>query len=432
MSAVRPESIRDMLARLFADPSVEIVYAQDDEQGWVDESGRPVEVPPITEHRNVTPLVYEGRRVGALICDPTVCRNPGIDVSLGAVIALALENERLRDELLVRLRELEERDEHHRALLKAMPDLLFRFDRNGTYLEAVWNEGRPDVLAEDAESLLGQSISDLLPRDIVERFLELVERVLADQSPEMFEYDLVIKGVEQIFEARIVPSGPDEVLAVVRNVTDRKRAERELRASRARIVEAADEQRRRIERDLHDGVQQTLLSARLALRLARERMREVAADEAETLMAEAEESVARAADELRALAHGIHPVVLTDEGIVAALRVLAGRAPIDVELDLRFDGRVALPVEAALYFVAAEALTNVIKHSGAPSARIALVREDGEARLEVVDEGRGGADERAGSGVRGLRDRVEALGGTLVVETGERGGTRIGARIPCE
>jgi signal transduction histidine kinase len=204
----------------------------------------------------------------------------------------------------------------------------------------------------------------------------------------------------------------------------------EVRASRARIVAAGDAERRRLERDLHDGAQQRLLGIRLALRLARTR---VGHDDAEVqdLLTEADEELMAGLDELRALARGIHPAVLTDEGLPAALASLARRAAVPVEIVAVPLERFDAPVEAAAYFVASEALANVAKHARANSVRIAVTRANGRVWLEVADDGVGGAEAAAGSGLSGLRDRVEALDGHLEVTSPAAVGTTLRAEFPC-
>jgi signal transduction histidine kinase len=201
----------------------------------------------------------------------------------------------------------------------------------------------------------------------------------------------------------------------------------EVRASRARIVEAGDAERRRLERNLHDGAQQRLLGIRLALQLARGRLGDER--ELEQLLAEADAEVVGALDEVRTLARGIHPPILTEEGLRPALAALARRAPVPVALDVPPE-RLPMRVEATAYFVASEALANVAKHAHASQATIAVSRTNGHVSVEVADDGVGGAD-ADGAGLRGLRDRVEALDGRLDVESGAHGGTRVTAAIPC-
>jgi signal transduction histidine kinase len=204
----------------------------------------------------------------------------------------------------------------------------------------------------------------------------------------------------------------------------------EVRASRARIVAAGDAERRRLERDLHDGAQQRLLGIRLALKLARSRVGHDD-DEVQELLAEADTELMTGLNELRSLARGIHPAVLTDEGLAAALSSLARRATVPVEIRSVPDERLAAPVEAAAYFVASEALANVAKHAQASSVTITVTRSDGWVSLEVADDGIGGADVSRGSGLSGLRDRVEALDGHLEITSRAAAGTMLKADFPC-
>jgi signal transduction histidine kinase len=201
----------------------------------------------------------------------------------------------------------------------------------------------------------------------------------------------------------------------------------EVRASRARLVEAEDAERRRIERDLHDGAQQRLLGIRLALQLARDRIGDDA--DVEALLAEADAEVGGALEELRALARGIHPAVLTDEGLAPALGALARRAPVAVDVAANGE-RFSPAVEATAYFVACEALANAVKHASASRVVIDVSRSNGRVAIAVADDGIGGADP-GGPGLRGLRDRVEALDGRLDVTSPAGEGTRVIAAIPC-
>ncbi len=200
----------------------------------------------------------------------------------------------------------------------------------------------------------------------------------------------------------------------------------ELRASRARIVEAGDAERRRLERDLHDGAQSRLVALSLLLKVARKKADGDVAD----LLDQASDELATSLAELRELARGIHPAVLTDRGLEPALRTLADRAPVPVEIRAEIPERLPGSVESAAYFVASEALTNVAKYSQATEAWVLVERINGRVKVEVSDDGIGGADATRGSGLRGLSDRVAALDGTLSVESPQGHGTRLRAEIP--
>jgi PAS domain S-box-containing protein len=219
------------------------------------------------------------------------------------------------------------------------------------------------------------------------------------------------------------------LMGISRDITARKRAEAELRASRARIVEAADEARRRLERDLHDGAQARLVNLGLVLRLARARLERH--EEAGALLDEAINELAEATNELREFARGVHPAVLTEGGLAPALRALAQRAPFPVRLGELPTARLPQRIEATVYFLVAEALTNIARYSGTDTAEIELQLQDGCVTIAVHDRGRGGADPAVGSGLRGLADRVAALDGSFEVKSEGGRGTTIRAAIPC-
>jgi signal transduction histidine kinase len=204
----------------------------------------------------------------------------------------------------------------------------------------------------------------------------------------------------------------------------------ELQESQARLLAVGFAERRRLERDLHDGAQQRLVSLALDLRLARSALREEP-ERAERLLDGADEELSRALEELRELARGLHPAVLSDRGLEAAVQTLATRAPVPVDVDARM-GEVPEAVELAAYFVVSEALTNVAKYSEASRATVRVGRDDGSVVVEVSDDGVGGADPKRGSGLRGLGDRLSALGGKLEVDSRSGAGTTVRARIPCE
>jgi len=220
----------------------------------------------------------------------------------------------------------------------------------------------------------------------------------------------------------------------LRHENERLRAELqaqtdELRRSRARLVAAADEERRRLERDLHDGAQSRFVAAALQLRLAQAKAPpdgEVAA-----VLDEAIGDLMLGIEELRELARGIHPAVLTDRGLEAAVESLARRSPVAVEVRSALDGRLPAPVETAAYFVISEALANVAKHARADRVAVDLRHERGRLVVDVADDGCGGASPASGSGLRGLADRVGALDGSIAIESTPGAGTRLRVEIPC-
>jgi PAS domain S-box-containing protein len=205
-------------------------------------------------------------------------------------------------------------------------------------------------------------------------------------------------------------------------------AHQELAASRARIVEAADAERRRLERNLHDGAQQRLVSLSLMLGLVARRLG--GEPEARAALERAREDLSEALEELRELARGIHPAVLSERGLAPAIAGLTARAPLPVTHEVELDERLPEPVEAAAYYVVAEALTNAARHAQATAVRVHVRHTDGVAQVEVADDGVGGAEGHLGSGLRGLADRVEALGGRLGLESRAGLGTTVRAEIP--
>ena len=313
-----------------------------------------------------------------------------------------------------------------------VPSMLVLTDREGQVL--------PDGANLAYRELLGREADDWANRS----FLELVH------PDDDFQTRMVIaaaaNGVEQSLESRWLrsdgasivvawsatpirhPDAGDLVLITGVDVTERRRQEEEIRASRARIVQAGDAERRRLERNLHDGAQQRLVALSLSLRLAEGKL-SPDANGARELLTAAREELARAIDELRELARGIHPAVLTDRGLGAAVEALVGRCGVPVETDI-VEERLPPSVEAAAYYVVAESLTNVQKYAQASSAAVRIRADDGLVSVEVADDGVGGADPRGGSGLSGLVDRVAALDGTLRVESPSGGGTTIVAEIP--
>jgi PAS domain S-box-containing protein len=226
--------------------------------------------------------------------------------------------------------------------------------------------------------------------------------------------------------------GQQVVLVSGSDVTERQRRDEELRASRARIVAAGDDARRRLERDLHDGAQQRLVALSVSLRLAESKLTDDP-QRAASILTAARDELAHALAELRELARGIHPAVLTDRGLVPALEALVDRSPLPVALDTSLHTaleRLPAAIEAAAYFVVSEALVNVSKYAEASAARVGVQLEEGALQVTVEDDGIGGADPARGTGLRGLADRVAALEGTLVVTSRPGAGTCVRADIP--
>jgi PAS domain S-box-containing protein len=578
--------LEDALRRALGDPSLQLARRTPD-GSYRDSSGRAVS---LRSPASVATLIeHQGEPVGMLLHDPSLRLRPELLEAVIAAAGFALASERA----LETVRRVEERD---RALLDAIPDLMYRVSRDGTCLYVRTDD--PSTLLNPPEEMIGRNLRELLPEEIAEPLLACVAGALATGRMSSVEYEFEFDGVRRFFESRMVPSGTDEVVAIRRDFTERRRAQaeegrlveeqaalrrvatlvasdsppehvfqavteevarllgireavlerfvddetgtvvgrfgshmtggfelgstlpieeglpawkvlhtgtparvdsfegltgelaervralgycssagvpivvagsiwgvlvaalregetlppeterrmqafaelvalavasaqarEELEASRVRIVEASDAERRRLERNLHDGAQQRLVALSVGLRLAQGKVRD-APDEAAELLESASEELMEALTELRELAQGIHPAVLTEQGLEAALEVLAARSPLPVELEVRLSERLPEPVEATAYYVVSEALTNVVKHSDACSARVYAERAPSRALIEVADDGVGGADPSGGSGLRGLRDRVEALDGRVLVESPPRRGTLVRAELP--
>jgi PAS domain S-box-containing protein len=407
-------ALRDALG----DPSLQLAYWLPDRRRWVGPTGWDFDLEAESQGRRRTTFVeHDGDVVAALVHDPSL--DPELVGAVAAAAGLALA----REQSIQTVRQSEGR---YRALLNAIPDLMFRMTRDGTYLDF---KGEPSDLAVPPEQLIGANARDILPPDVAENLLAGIEHAIDTGEVTTGDYELTLNGVPRTFEARIVRD-EDEAVLIVRDITERKRQEDELRSSRVRIVRAGDEARRKLERNLHDGAQQRLVSLSLALRLAHSRLMNDPA-EAERLLDGASEELAQALEELRELARGIHPAVLSERGLSAALEALAGRASLPISVTTP-DERLSPAVEAAAYYVISEALANVAKYAEASSVDVHVSRLNGRTIVEVTDDGVGGADPNRGTGLRGLADRVEALDGILHVESERGAGTRIRAEIPCE
>jgi signal transduction histidine kinase len=298
-----------------------------------------------------------------------------------------------------------------RALARALGDpsleLVFWFPSAARYVDG---DGRPvELPRSDAGRVAtvverdGEPIAALLHDPALNDNAELVDSVCAAAA-----LTLVNERLQVELRARLV----------------------ELQASRARLVEATEAERRRIERDLHDGTQQRLVSLAMSLGLLDSKLPSDP-DAAKPIARAAREALVVALEELRELSQGIHPAVLTERGLSAALEDLCRRAALPAHLELSIDVRLAAQVETAAYFVVSEALTNAVKHSHASEVRIAVSHSERMLRVEISDDGIGGAAAGGGSGLRGLADRVEALGGRLAVSSPPGRGTTVRAQLPC-
>jgi signal transduction histidine kinase len=313
-------------------------------------------------------------------------------------------------ELFVELRRDPEPAELEQALARALGDpsltLAYWLREFGTYADP---EGRavtlPDPSAARAVTLIerdGARVAALLHDPSLGEEPELLESVAAALSISLENAQLHVE-----LRARL----------------------EELRGSRARIVESAQRERQRLERNLHDGAQQRLVALSLNLALLEDQLE--GDESAKRRIDEARHAVAESLEELREVARGIHPAVVTGHGLGVALEQLAARAAVPIRLTVGVRGRLPEPIEVASYYVVAESLTNIAKYAEASAATVDVSRSHGRVLVEVTDDGIGGADTERGTGLRGLADRVEALGGRLRVWSPTGGGTRVQAEIPC-
>jgi PAS domain S-box-containing protein len=326
------------------------------------------------------------------------------------------------------------------ALIDSSPLALVEFGLDTRI--RLWNPAAERIFGWTAEEMLGRGGLPMAPPAQRAESEDLFERVLAGESINDLETVRLRKDgtlVPVSIAAAPVRDGSGRIVSnmvAYTDITERKAQEAEvhrliddLAASRARIVTAGDTERRRLERNLHDGAQQRLVALSLSLRIALAKLDSDPAGAREVL-AGAGDELGLALAELRELARGLHPAVLTDRGLRAAVEMLAGRSPVPVEIAEVPDERLPEPVEAAAYYLIAEALTNVAKYAQASTVRVRVSATGERVVVEVSDDGLGGADPAGGSGLRGLADRVEALGGTLAVVSSAGAGTSLRAEIP--
>jgi PAS domain S-box-containing protein len=333
-------------------------------------------------------------------------------------------------------RSVRESEERKRAILASALDCVITIDHEGHVLE--FNRPAEETFGYRAEDAIGREMAELIvPPRLRERHRDGLARYIETGEPTLLGQRIEITGMRadgsefpvELAITRIDLPGPPMFTGYLRDITERKQIEAELRASRTRIIEAADEERRRLERDLHDGAQQRLVHLNLILGLARSRL---ASDPAyaSSALDEAIAELTAATSELRELARGIHPAVLADGGLAPALSALAQRSSPPAKLVAVPEQRLPAAVEATAYFVVAEALTNISRYAGASTAMVMAAVDNGRLVVEVRDDGRGGADGN-GSGLRGLADRAAALGGELQVRSREGEGTSVKVSIPC-
>jgi PAS domain S-box-containing protein len=329
-------------------------------------------------------------------------------------------------------------ERRHRATLEAALDCVITMDHRGDVIE--FNPAAERTFGYSSEEAVGREMAELIvPPDLRDRHRRGLQRYLEGGAATLLDRRIEIEAMRrdgsrfpvELTITRIDVPGDPVFTGHLRDITERLRVERELRESRTRLVEASDRARRRVERDLHDGAQQQLVSVAMTMEAARAAVESDPA-EARELLGEASAELRRAIAELRELARGIHPAVLTEGGLEPALRGLATRSALPARIVAVPGGRYPPAVEAAAYFVAAEGMTNAARHAAGAERVEIEVSEDAEGRIvvEIRDDGPGGASPDGG-GLRGLGDRVSALGGALEVHSPAGAGTVLRAAIPC-
>jgi PAS domain S-box-containing protein len=341
-----------------------------------------------------------------------------------------------RDIARARAAELAASDARQRAILEAALDAVISIDQHAcvTYVNSAFEH----IFGYRTDEVTGRELAEaIIPPSLREAHRQGFARYLATGQAHVLDRRIELTAIRadgtefpvEIAITRTEVTGDPAFTAYVRDITERQRAEHELMASRARLVAASDAARQRVTRDLHDGAQQRLVTTLINLQLA-ELKWESAPERARELVGLAVRDAKRGMEDLREIVSGIHPAILTQRGLAAAIGSLAAGLPISVQLDMP-DSRLPPPVEASVYFFCSEALTNVVKHAHAASAWVRVKLVEDRCVVEVRDDGIGGAQPRSEtSGLNGLRDRIGALNGTVDITSPATGGTVLKASIP--
>ena len=424
-----PGQLRQVLRGVLHDPGLEVGYRLPDSDGYVDLDGLPFAP---AEGLALTYVDGSTGPSGVLAHDPALLEDAQLLDGVTAAVRLAVENEQLHAELRARVLDLERLAAEQAALRRV-----------ATAVAAQTSE--PElvrVVAGEVGTLFDSRTAIVRADPAAQRGDNATARALRRGEPQHGGTSIAapivvggsVWGAIEAARREPFPAGAEQrladVAALFAQALANAEARSELRASRVRIVEAGDAERRKLERNLHDGAQQRLVAVSISLRLAGSAVEKAPHEARERLLGAAEELSAAIA-ELRELARGIHPAILTERGLGPAVVALAERSPIPVEVRNELAGSLPPPVEAAAYYVVSEALANVVKHARASTAHVRLSQNGVVALVEVVDDGVGGASASAGSGLRGLSDRVEALDGRLGVESENLRGTRVWAEFRC-
>ena len=343
---------------------------------------------------------------------------------------------RERDIARARAAELAASEARQRAILQAAHDAVISIDRRGrvSYVNSAFEH----IFGHRAGEVTGRELAEVVvPPSLREAHRQGIARYLATGQARILDRRIEITAMRadgsefpaELTVTRTGLTGTSAFTGYVRDITERQRAEQELMASRARLVTASDTARQQITRDLHDGAQQRLITTIINLQVAEQKWAS-APQRARELLGLALRDARRGIEDLREIAAGIHPAILTQRGLAAAIGALTARLPIPVHIDVP-DRRLPGPIEASVYFFCSEALTNVVKHARATSASVRVELQDDRCAIEVRDDGIGGARPRSEtSGLNGLRDRIGALNGTMDITSPATGGTVLQACIP--
>ncbi len=364
-----------------------------------------------------------------------------LSVELARVLSVAeaeLRSQAARERDIARARaaELAASEARQRAILEAAHDAVISIDRHArvSYVNSAFGH----IFGYRAGEVTGRELAEVVvPPSLREAHRQGFARYLATGQARILDRRIEITAMRadgSEFPAELTvtctgPAGEPVFTGYVRDITERQRAEHELMASRARLVTASDNARQRLTRDLHDGAQQRLVTTIINLQVAEQKW-ETAPQRARELLGLALRDARRGIEDLREIAAGIHPAILTQRGLAAAIDALTARLPIPVQIDVP-DRRLPGAIEASVYFFCSEALTNIVKHAHATSAWVRVELEDDRCAVEVRDDGIGGAQPRSEtSGLNGLRDRIGALNGTMDITSPATGGTVLQACIP--
>lgn len=324
-----------------------------------------------------------------------------------------------------------------RAMLDSALDCIVAMDSQGRVTE--FNPAAERVFGYTAEEAIGQSMGELIvPPSLREAHHEGLSRNVSGAAPRILDQRVEIVGMRadgtlipiELTITRIAGTDPPEYTGYLRDITERVESKEQQRSLERRLVSASDSARRQLARDLHDGAQQRLIAVAMNLQFTRSQLSEDQADLLQELSNASDELLA-AVDELRELARGIHPSILSENGLEAAIEVLGRRSSLPVEIT--YDAPKAPQLtEATAYFVASEAFANIARHSGASKVMVSVHVAGDELHLKISDDGDGGASAQPGGGLAGLDDRVRAIGGSMALSSPPGEGTTLEAFLPCE